>query len=67
MRSRNIAPYDAVVTDFEDPNLDLDQIDALEDDSPYPEVRSAVANTDNHNISVNTFRARCIGIYSQGG
>jgi hypothetical protein len=30
---------------FDDPNLDKEHIMALEDESPYPEVRSAVANT----------------------
>lgn len=33
-----------------------------EDDSPYPEVRSAVANTDDPDMPVNTFRAWFIGI-----
>ena len=33
-----------------------------EDDSPYPEVRSAVANTDDPDMPVNTFRAWVIGI-----
>lgn len=35
---------------------------APEDDSPYPEVRSAVANTDDTEIPVNTLRAWVIGI-----
>ena len=35
---------------------------AAEDDSPYPEVRAAVANTDDTTIPVNTFRAWFIGI-----
>ena len=34
----------------------------VEDDSPYPEVRAAVANTDDTTIPVNTFRAWLIGI-----
>ncbi|KAI0087604.1 OPT oligopeptide transporter [Irpex rosettiformis] len=55
-------PQNVAVTDFEDPNLDLDHVDVLEDDSPYPEVRSAVANTDDPNMPVNTFRAWFIGI-----
>lgn len=33
-----------------------------EDDSPYPEVRAAVANTDDTSIPVGTFRAWLIGI-----
>lgn len=55
-------PHNVAVADFEDPNLDLDHVDALEDDSPYPEVRSAVANTDDPNMPVNTFRAWFIGL-----
>ena len=34
----------------------------VEDDSPYPEVRAAVANTDDTTMPVNTFRAWFIGI-----
>ena len=34
----------------------------LDDDSPYPEVRSAVANTDDPDMPVNTLRAWTIGI-----
>ena len=33
-----------------------------DDDSPYPEVRSAVANTDDPTIPVNTLRAWVLGI-----
>ncbi|PPQ99373.1 hypothetical protein CVT24_009203 [Panaeolus cyanescens] len=33
-----------------------------EDDSPYPEVRSAVANTDDPSIPCSTFRAWVLGI-----
>ncbi|CAE6509654.1 unnamed protein product [Rhizoctonia solani] len=43
-------------TQYSDPNLDGVQVDGLEDDSPYPEVRSAVANTDNPDMPCNTFR-----------
>jgi len=32
--------------EFDDPNLDKDQLIGFDDESPYPEVRSAVANTD---------------------
>ncbi|KAG6875988.1 hypothetical protein C0992_001531, partial [Termitomyces sp. T32_za158] len=46
---------------FEDPNLDREHL-ALEDDSPYPEVRSAVANTDDPDMPVSTLRAWFIGI-----
>ncbi|KAF8518159.1 oligopeptide transporter [Hysterangium stoloniferum] len=45
---------------FDDLNIDRDHIQ-LEDDSPYPEVRSAVANTDDETMPVNTFRAWFIG------
>ncbi|TFK45541.1 small oligopeptide transporter [Heliocybe sulcata] len=47
--------------EFDDPNLDKDMI-VLEDDSPYPEVRSAVANTDDPDMPVATFRAWVLGI-----
>lgn len=33
-----------------------------EEDSPYPEVRSAVANTDDPDMPVNTIRAWAIGL-----
>ncbi|KAJ7759491.1 hypothetical protein B0H16DRAFT_1313342, partial [Mycena metata] len=48
---------------FDDPNLpsphspDANATALLEDDSPYPEVRSAVANTDDPAIPVATLRA----------
>jgi hypothetical protein len=47
---------------FDDPNLDVDNIAAFEDDSPYPEVRSAVANTDDPEMPVSTFRAWLFGL-----
>ncbi|KAJ8488073.1 hypothetical protein ONZ51_g3778 [Trametes cubensis] len=47
--------------DFFDPNYDTD-ITWLEDDSPYPEVRSAVANYDDPSMPVNTLRAWLLGI-----
>lgn len=34
----------------------------LEDDSPYPEVRSAVANTDDETIPVGTMRSWVLGV-----
>ncbi|KAL9715658.1 hypothetical protein Ac2012v2_000101 [Leucoagaricus gongylophorus] len=46
---------------FDDPNLDKEHL-SLEDESPYPEVRSAVANTDDPTIPVATLRAWVIGI-----
>ncbi|KAF7795143.1 hypothetical protein EIP86_006291 [Pleurotus ostreatoroseus] len=54
-------PEISPVADFDDPNLDVDA-ECFEDDSPYPEVRAAVANTDDTTIPVNTFRAWLIGI-----
>ncbi|KAI0739686.1 OPT oligopeptide transporter [Daedaleopsis nitida] len=47
--------------EFDDPNFDPDVV-ILDDDSPYPEVRSAVANTDDPDMPVNTLRAWTIGI-----
>ncbi|KAI0919974.1 hypothetical protein AcV5_001906 [Taiwanofungus camphoratus] len=50
-----------VLAEFDDPNIDKDAI-GFEDDSPYPEVRSAVANTDDPDMPVCTFRAWSIGV-----
>ncbi|TBU44627.1 OPT oligopeptide transporter [Dichomitus squalens] len=47
--------------DFFDPNYAND-ITWLEDDSPYPEVRSAVANYDDQSMPINTLRAWVLGI-----
>jgi OPT family small oligopeptide transporter len=51
------------IPDFDDPNIDKDAAieGVLEDDSPYPEVRSAVANTDDPSIPVGTLRSWSIG------
>jgi OPT family small oligopeptide transporter len=49
------------VSTFFDPNIDSDA-DTLEDDSPYPEVRSAVANYDDDTMPVSTIRAWVLGI-----
>ncbi|KAJ3807537.1 OPT oligopeptide transporter [Lentinula aff. lateritia] len=49
---------------FDDPNLDLD-VDsdfAFEDESPYPEVRCAVSNTDDPLMPVSTLRAWVFGL-----
>ena len=46
---------------FDDPNFDKDAA-VFEDDSPYPEVRSAVANTDDPSMPVSTIRAWTIGL-----
>ncbi|KII90413.1 hypothetical protein PLICRDRAFT_173833 [Plicaturopsis crispa FD-325 SS-3] len=50
--------------EFDDPNIDKEAAIAgiLEDDSPYPEVRSAVANTDDTEIPVSTIRSWVIGL-----
>ncbi|EKM56748.1 uncharacterized protein PHACADRAFT_254040 [Phanerochaete carnosa HHB-10118-sp] len=48
-------------SDFDDPNLG-DDVEYLEDDSPYPEVRSAVANTDDIDMPCATFRAWFVGM-----
>ncbi|OBZ77977.1 Sexual differentiation process protein isp4 [Grifola frondosa] len=47
--------------DFFDPNYDTDAT-WLEDDSPYPEVRSAVANVDDPFMPVSTLRSWVLGI-----
>ncbi|KAK7065013.1 sexual differentiation process protein isp4 [Favolaschia claudopus] len=47
---------------FDDPNLDKEHFTALDDESPYPEVRSAVANTDDPDMPVTTLRTWVIGI-----
>ncbi|EIW77486.1 OPT oligopeptide transporter [Coniophora puteana RWD-64-598 SS2] len=53
------------IVDFDDPNLDREGAVAgvLEDDSPYPEVRSAVANTDDPEVPCSTLRAWIMGIF----
>ncbi|KII85546.1 hypothetical protein PLICRDRAFT_701048 [Plicaturopsis crispa FD-325 SS-3] len=48
-------------SDFFDPNIDSDA-DVDGEDSPYPEVRSAVANVDDDTIPVSTIRSWSIGI-----
>ncbi|KAJ4485254.1 OPT oligopeptide transporter [Lentinula aciculospora] len=49
---------------FDDPNLDIniDSDFAFEDESPYPEVRCAVSNTDDPFMPVSTLRAWVLGI-----
>ncbi|KAH7884149.1 OPT oligopeptide transporter protein-domain-containing protein [Phlebopus sp. FC_14] len=49
-------------SEFDDPNLDHNQSGELDDDSPYPEVRSAVANTDDQTIPVTTLRSWVLGV-----
>ncbi|KAF8184638.1 small oligopeptide transporter [Mycena galopus ATCC 62051] len=47
---------------FDDPNLNPRHMIMLEDESPYPEVRSAVANTDDPGMNVDTLRAWILGL-----
>ncbi|CAA7266324.1 unnamed protein product [Cyclocybe aegerita] len=47
---------------FDDPNLDKEHIVSFDDESPYPEVRSAVANTDDFHMPQMTLRVWVIGI-----
>ncbi len=64
--------------DIFDPNLDIDAqwlgkrklnpsckfrlLGRIEDDSPYPEVRSAVANYDDPSMPASTIRSWCLGV-----
>ena len=52
---------DITVDDNDDPNFDP-AAPVLEDESPYPEVRSAVANTDDPTMPSSTFRAWVVGL-----
>lgn len=47
---------------FDDPNIDRANLDDMDEDSPYPEVRSAVANTDDPDMPVNTIRVWILGM-----
>ncbi|KAI0063252.1 OPT oligopeptide transporter [Artomyces pyxidatus] len=52
---------------FDDPNIDSESASyssqqEWEDESPYPEVRAAVSNTDDMEMPVNTIRAWTIGL-----
>lgn len=47
---------------FADPNLDRANLGDFEEDSPYPEVRSAVANTDDPDMPCSTIRAWILGM-----
>ncbi|KAI6102356.1 origin recognition complex subunit 5 C-terminus-domain-containing protein [Pisolithus thermaeus] len=53
------SPYSS---DFDDPNLDIHGADELDHDSPYPEVRAAVANTDDPSIPAMTLRTWVLGL-----
>jgi hypothetical protein len=52
---------DVTVDDDDDPNFDP-TAPVLEDESPYPEVRSAVANTDDPTMPSSTLRAWVVGL-----
>jgi hypothetical protein len=52
---------DITVDDDDDPNFDP-TAPVLEDESPYPEVRAAVANTDDPTMPSSTFRAWVVGL-----
>ncbi|KAG8893906.1 hypothetical protein FRB99_001649, partial [Tulasnella sp. 403] len=45
---------DTTCAEFDDPNLDVSAMGDYEEDSPYPEVRAAVANTDDPSMPVST-------------
>jgi hypothetical protein len=49
------------VDDDDDPNIDFAAF-AMEHESPYAEVRSAVANTDDPTMLSSTFRAWVVGL-----
>jgi hypothetical protein len=54
--------HDGIAIDeYDDPNFDPTAF-ALEDESPYPEVRSAVANTDDPYMPSSTLRAWVVGL-----
>ncbi|RPD65159.1 small oligopeptide transporter [Lentinus tigrinus ALCF2SS1-7] len=59
--AESLASRQSPAPDFFDPNYDT-EITWLEDDSPYPEVRSAVANYDDPSMPVSTIRAWTLGI-----
>jgi OPT oligopeptide transporter protein len=52
---------DVAIDGYDDPNFDP-TAPLCEDDSPYPEVRSAVANTDDPTMLASTFRAWVLGL-----
>ncbi|KAF8263625.1 OPT oligopeptide transporter [Lactarius quietus] len=58
-KSTQVGLFSDITSD--DPNFDPTAF-ALEDESPYPEVRSAVANTDDPTMPVSTFRAWVMGL-----
>ncbi|KAF5381591.1 hypothetical protein D9615_005535 [Tricholomella constricta] len=60
LASSILSQHESEIYDVFDPNLDSDSL--LEDDSPYPEVRSAVANFDDPDMPASTLRAWILGI-----
>jgi hypothetical protein len=52
---------DLSLDDYDDPNFDPTAT-LLQDESPYIEVRAAVANTDDPRMPSSTFRAWIIGL-----
>ena len=52
---------DVTVDDDDDPNFDP-TVPVLEDESPYPEVRAAVANTDDPKMPSSTLRSWVLGL-----
>lgn len=50
---------------FEDPNYDESYLsdEDFDEESPYPEVRAAVANTDDPEMPASTLRVWIIGIF----
>jgi hypothetical protein len=52
---------DLAVDDYDDPNVDITAF-VQEEESPYAEVRSAVANTDDPTMPSSTFRAWAVGL-----
>ncbi|CAA7262484.1 unnamed protein product [Cyclocybe aegerita] len=59
--SSTYTAHDSAILSIFDPNFDSSSV--LEDDSPYPEVRSAVANFDDPEMPASTFRAWVLGIF----
>ncbi|KAJ8518202.1 hypothetical protein ONZ45_g4707 [Pleurotus djamor] len=57
----NISLASQTGSDMFDPNLDTDS-EQMDLDSPYPEVRSAVANFDDPSMPASTLRAWVLGI-----
>ncbi|KAI0286278.1 OPT oligopeptide transporter [Russula brevipes] len=52
---------DITIDNFDDPNFDPMAAE-VEDESPYPEVRSAVSNTDDPDMPASTLRAWVVGL-----